>query len=190
MYKLYTDKSEQFICDVQVKNASLKGCIVRLILESDDGKNLIFVGKLEGNKCIVPIKKLKGVLEENTKGKMYLEIIVEDIYFKPWKSDFLVEEHTSMKVSNERILNNVNNRANTSTKVSNERILNNVSNGANYLISKKEIKHLCEHFNVNQNNISRRKNDFLQILNEYFKINPEYKYHKKSILRDIRSLLK
>jgi hypothetical protein len=97
MYKLYTDKNENFIADVSVKNASLKNSIARLVVETPQ-VNLVFKGTIEEQKCVIPIKKLKGLLEENANGKMYLEIIVEDVYFKPWESEFVVEEHTSMKV--------------------------------------------------------------------------------------------
>ena len=98
MYKLYTDKSEDFSCEIQIKNASLKGSIARLVVESADGLSFIFNGKLEQDKCIVPIRRLKGLIDENTRGNMFLEIIVEDTYFSPWKSEFIVEEHTSVKV--------------------------------------------------------------------------------------------
>lgn len=97
MFKLYTDKAENFSADVSVKNASLKNSTARLVVESEN-LNIVFKGTIENQKCTIPIKKLKGIMEENTKGKMYLEIIVEDIYFRPWESEFVVEEHTSMKV--------------------------------------------------------------------------------------------
>jgi len=96
-YKLYTDKQEVFECDVAVKNASLKNSIARLVVESDT-LDLVFKGKINDGKCIVPIRKLKGILDESVKGNMHLEIIVEDTYFKPWESEFIVEEHTSVKV--------------------------------------------------------------------------------------------
>ena len=98
MYKLYLDKSEDFICEIQVKNASLKNSMARLVVESTDGPNFVFNGKIENGKCVVPIHRLKGLLDENTRGNMHLEIIVENTYFKPWSSDFIVEEHTSVKV--------------------------------------------------------------------------------------------
>ncbi len=98
MYKLYVDKNESFECDVSVKNASLKGSVARLVVESADGVNLVFNGKIEGGKCTVPVRRLKGLLEENSRGNVFLEVIVEDTYFKPWQSDFIVEEHTSVKV--------------------------------------------------------------------------------------------
>ncbi len=52
-YKLYTDKNESFECEVAVKNASLKGSMARLVVESADGPNLIFHGKIENGKSAV-----------------------------------------------------------------------------------------------------------------------------------------
>lgn len=111
MYKLYVDKNESFECDVAVKNASLKGSVARLVVESADGVNLVFNGKIEGGKCVVPVRRLKGLLDENVKGNMFLEVIVEDTYFKPWQSEFVVEEHTSVKVK-------INEQKESSTKPS------------------------------------------------------------------------
>lgn len=97
-YKLYTDRNENFECEVAVKNASLKGSMARLVAESAEGVNLVFFGKIENGKCNIPIRRLKGLLDENTRGKMHLEIIVEDVYFSPWEDDFIVEAHTSVQV--------------------------------------------------------------------------------------------
>ena len=97
-YKLYTDKNETFECDVAVKNASLKDAFARIIVESDDGLNLMFRGELKNGKCVVPIRRVKGLLEESVRGKMHLEVVVEDTYFKPWEDNFEVEEHTQVKV--------------------------------------------------------------------------------------------
>ena len=83
---------------IQVKNASLKNSMARLVVESTDGPNFVFNGKIENGKCVVPIHRLKGLLDENTRGNIHMEIIVENTYFKPWSSDFIVEEHTSVKV--------------------------------------------------------------------------------------------
>jgi len=38
MYKLYTDKNEQFECTLDIKNASLKEAVARLVVESEGGK--------------------------------------------------------------------------------------------------------------------------------------------------------
>lgn len=193
MYKLHTDKAEIFECEVAVKNASLKDSIVRLIVESEN-LNLVFPGKIENGRCVIPIRKLKGLLDENTKGNMYLEVIVEDTYFKPWESDFIVEEHTTVKVKvNE-------NRTPTSTKpvveVKKVPVQQTQTKkpapqkGINVYIPLKEIAMLCEQFSITKANLKRRKTDFTHLLKEYFKANPEYNYHKQIILRGISSFLK
>jgi TusA-related sulfurtransferase len=97
MYTLYTDKQELFECSISLEGASVKNSQARLIIESDN-LNLLFKGTIDSNgKCAVPIKKLKNLLEESTKGKIRLEVIADDTYFTPWESDFEVE--TARKVT-------------------------------------------------------------------------------------------
>ena len=97
MYKLYTDKQETFECDLFLEGADLKQSSARLIVESED-LTLMFKGKIDdkGN-CKVPIKKLKGLMGENTTGDIKLEVIAEDTLIEPWQSDFVVE--TAKKVT-------------------------------------------------------------------------------------------
>ena len=91
MYKLFTDKTELFECNVKLEGASLKSSVARIIVESED-VNLLFNGTIDSDgKCAIPIKKLKGLLGENSKGTLKLEVIAEDTYFVPWSSDFSVE---------------------------------------------------------------------------------------------------
>jgi hypothetical protein len=91
MYKLFTDKTELFECNVKLEGASLKSSVARIIVESED-VNLLFNGTITSDgKCTIPIKKLKGLLGENSKGTLKLEVIAEDTYFVPWSSDFSVE---------------------------------------------------------------------------------------------------
>ena len=97
MYKLFTDKTEIFECDIQLSGASLDKSSVRLVVESTD-LNLLFKGKIDSTgKCRVPVKRLSGLLGETTRGTLRLEVIADDTYFTPWKSDFVVE--TSKKVT-------------------------------------------------------------------------------------------
>lgn len=196
-YKLYTDKNEDFECEVSVKNASLKGSMARLIVESE-GVNLVFHGKIEGEKCVIPVKRLKGLLDENTKGKMHLEVIVEDTYFKPWESDFVVEEHTSVKAklveqkqSSHKPIIAVKVKPTVKVVSETKKPTPPVKRkGINVYVPMKEIMNLCEQFDIKKENFQRRKRDFVQLLKEYFKANPEYNYHKESILRGIDSFLK
>ena len=97
MYKLFTDKTELFECDIKLTGASLKNSQARLLIESDD-LTLVFRGKITSNgKCQIPVKKLKGLLPENTQGNIQLEVIAEDTYFTPWESKFTVD--TSRKIT-------------------------------------------------------------------------------------------
>ena len=97
MYKLYTDKQETFECDLFLEGADLKQSSARLIVESKD-LTLMFKGEIDdkGN-CKVPIKKLKGLMGENTTGDIKLEVIAEDTLIEPWQSDFVVD--TAKKVT-------------------------------------------------------------------------------------------
>jgi hypothetical protein len=188
-YKLFVDKNEAFECEVAVKNASLKGSIARLVVESDDGPCFIFKGVIQGDKCVIPIKRLKGLLDEHVRGKMHLEMVVEDTYFRPWESEFIVEEHTSVKV-----------RVNETKSSSGKPILEvkvapikkqtvKQSKGINVWVPLKEISSICESFNICKRNIRQRKGDLFQIVREYFRANPEYNKHASSILSKIPNVL-
>lgn len=195
-YKLFIDRNEDFECEIAVKNASLKNSIARLIVEAIDGPTLVFKGSIQGEKCIIPVKRLKGLLDENTKGKMHLEMIVEDTYFRPWEENFIVEEHTSVKVK-------VNEQKQSSGKpivelksVSIKKKENIIKplisekKGINTYIPKKEIIIICEKFGIRKNNLKNKQNDFKQIIKEYFKSNPEYKRIARRVLHEIHQFLK
>ena len=96
-YKLYTDKQEVFECDLFLEGASIKDSSARIIVETND-LTLMFKGEIDskGN-CKVPIKKLKGLMNEDTKGNIKLEVIAEDTLIEPWQSEFVVS--TSKKVT-------------------------------------------------------------------------------------------
>ena len=97
MYKLFTDKSELFECDIKLQGASLKKSKARLVVETPDYA-LMFNGSISNSgKCEIPIKKLKGLIDEDTTGNIRLEVIAEDTFFTPWESNFEVE--TSKKVT-------------------------------------------------------------------------------------------
>ena len=97
-YKLYTDKIENFEAKIKLEGASLKKSKVRLVVESQDF-SLMFNGTISKSGTVkVPVKRLKGLLDENTKGKIRLEVIAEDTYFTPWESTFLVEAAKKLTV--------------------------------------------------------------------------------------------
>ena len=97
MYKLYTDKQETFECDLFLEGADLKQSSARIVVESKD-LTLMFKGTIdEKGNCKVPIKKLKGLMSENTTGNIKLEVVAEDTLIEPWQSDFIVD--TAKKVT-------------------------------------------------------------------------------------------
>ena len=98
MYKLFTDKAELFECDIKIEGASLSNSTARLVVETND-YSLMFNGKISsGGKCKIPIRKLKGLIDENSKGNIRLEVIAEDTFFTPWKSDFEVQASKKVTV--------------------------------------------------------------------------------------------
>ena len=97
-YKLYTDKKENFECDLFLEGADLKDTNARIILETQN-LTLLFPGTIdkEGN-CTVPIRKLRGLLDEKTTGSIKLEVIAEGTLIEPWQSDFVVSTSKKVKV--------------------------------------------------------------------------------------------
>ena len=98
MYKLFTDKAELFECDIKIEGSSLSKSTARLVVETSD-YSLMFNGKIDtSGKCTIPIKKLKGLIDESSKGNIRLEVIAEDTYFVPWKSEFEIEASKKVTV--------------------------------------------------------------------------------------------
>jgi hypothetical protein len=97
-YKLYTDKSNKFNCNIEVEGTSLAKSQVRLVIESDE-MNFMFKGSIQSNgECEVIIPKTKNFLSEGTIGSMRLEVIADDVYFEPWSSDFSVVANKKVTV--------------------------------------------------------------------------------------------
>ena len=98
MYKLFTDKSELFECDIKLQGASLSKSKARLVVETSD-YSLMFKGTIsKRGKCEIPIRKLKGLIDEDTTGNIRLEVIAEDTFFTPWESDFKVDASKKVTV--------------------------------------------------------------------------------------------
>ena len=98
MYKLFTDKAELFECSIKLQGASLKKSKARLVVETQD-YSLLFNGTIsKSGKCEIPIRKLKGLIDEDTSGNIRLEVIAEDTFFTPWESDFEVDASKKVTV--------------------------------------------------------------------------------------------
>ena len=98
MYKLFTDKTELFECSISLQGANLKKSKARLVVETQD-YSLLFKGTIsKEGKCEIPIRKLKGLIDEDTTGNIRLEVIAEDTFFTPWESDFKVDASKKVTV--------------------------------------------------------------------------------------------
>jgi TusA-related sulfurtransferase len=176
MYTLYTDKQELFECSISLEGASVKNSQARLIVESDN-LNLLFKGTIDSNgKCTVPIKKLKNLLEESTKGKIRLEVIADDTYFTPWESDFEVE--TARKVTVEvKTQTNKNTiaEAKTGVVVRDIKVGDHVQN-----LSKMLVKE-----NINVHNMASNKVKLNNVIASYLKTNKISNGEKGRIIEGI-----
>ena len=164
MYKLFTDKTELFECSIKLQGASLKKSKARLVVETPD-YSLLFNGIIsKSGKCEIPIKKLKGLIDEDISGNIRLEVIAEDTFFTPWESDFEVE--TSKKVTVE-VKSQTTKKPIVEAKVTVKE--NNIS------ISEKEhvinlLKLLIKE-EINIKNISYKRNKLNNIVATYLKEN-------------------
>ena len=159
MYKLFTDKSELFECDIKLQGASLKKSKARLVVETQD-YSLMFNGSIsKGGKCEIPIRKLKGLIDEDTTGNIRLEIIAEDTFFTPWESDFEVE--TSKKVT-------VEVKSQTTKKPIIEAKVKITNSEQQHVIN---LLKLLVNENLNIKNISYKRNKLNNIVATYLKEN-------------------
>ena len=164
MYKLFTDKTELFECNISLQGASLKKSKARLVVETQD-YSLLFNGSINSNgKCEIPIRKLKGLIDEDTSGNIRLEVIAEDTFFTPWQSDFEVE--TSKKVTVE-----------VKTQTTQKPILEAKATVKPQQVTISEKKHVVNLFkllikeDINIDNISYKRNKLNNIVATYLKEN-------------------
>lgn len=187
MYKLYTDKQEIFECEIQLEGTTLDKSEARLVIETND-MALLFKGNIDSRgKCKIPVKKLKGLLNENAKGSIKLEVIADDVYFTPWESNFNVE--TSKKVTVEvKSQQNDNVILEGKPKVSVKRIKSD-----NKVIKESEKKHVLNILkllikeNINVENVSMRKNKLNHIVATYLDSNPINENQKNKIVNGVIS---
>jgi hypothetical protein len=116
-YKIYSDKSEEFICDISIEGADPEETEARIIIESDDW-TLQFSGELRNGKCYIPIKKL-NILKEGQVGKIKLEVIAEGNLFVPWEDKFKVKlsKKVTVKVNEQKSNSNISKKS-TGVRVS------------------------------------------------------------------------
>jgi hypothetical protein len=97
MYKLLKDKNNEFQCEIKLEGASINNATARLFLEAD-GAEYSFKGEIDGNKCIIPMGKLKKFANLLENGKIRLEVLADDTLFVPYESNYVLEAEKSVTV--------------------------------------------------------------------------------------------
>ena len=96
-YKVYRDKSETFICDMEISGANAAKSKARIIIESTE-MTYMFEGTIDSKgHCEIPLKKM-NFLTENEIGKIKLEVIADDMVFSPWEDTFIATNHRKVTV--------------------------------------------------------------------------------------------
>lgn len=87
-YKIFRDKTENFICDMEISGANPASSKARIIIESKD-LTYMFEGTIDAQgKCKIPLRKM-NFLSENETGIIKLELIADDTVFTPWEDNFV-----------------------------------------------------------------------------------------------------
>ena len=182
MYKLYTDKIENFEAKIKLEGASIKKSKARLVVEAD-GFDVMFKGTISKSGLVkVPVKRLKGLIDENTEGTIKLEVIAEDTYFTPWESKFTVE--ASKKVTVEVV--SQNKRKIQESKSSIEVLSQNTLTEKEHVINL--LKMLIKE-EINIKNLTIKRNKLNNIGAEYIKENTITESQKVPVIEKVIKVL-
>lgn len=182
MYKLYTDKIENFEAKIKLEGASIKKSKARLVVEAD-GFDVMFKGTISKSGLVkVPVKRLRGLIDENTQGTIKLEVIAEDTYFTPWESKFEVQ--ASKKVTVEIMSQNKKRIKESKSSV---HIISQPT-----LTEKEHILNLLKMLikeDINIKNLTIKKNKLNNIVATYIQQNPINESQKDSVIEKVIKVL-
>ena len=156
-------------------------------MESAD-LNLLFKGKIDSTgKCTVPVKRLSGLLGETTRGTLRLEVIADDTYFTPWKSDFVVE--TSKKVRVE--VKSQNKKRIVESKKPTMKVMN-IKNTPKQISESRHVLNILKMLvkeNITLKNLPKKKNTVNKIITGYVDKHPITESKQKRIINGIVKVL-
>ena len=194
MYKLFTDKAELFECDIKIEGSSLSKSTARLVVETSD-YSLMFNGKIDSNgKCQIPIRKLKGLIDESSSGNIRLEVIAEDTFFTPWQSDFEVQasKKVTVEIKSQTTSKPLVETRGPKVKVANIKETKKVKKQG---ISESEKRHILNimklliHENVNINNLSIKKDKLNKVIATYTQFKPINETSKSNVINGVLNVL-
>tara|TARA_R110001606_G_scaffold180416_1_gene327021 strand:- start:628 stop:1227 length:600 start_codon:yes stop_codon:yes gene_type:complete len=195
MYKLFTDKTELFECDIKIEGASLSNSTARLVVETND-YSLMFNGKINSSgKCTIPIKKLKGLIDESSKGNIRLEVIADDTYFIPWKSEFEINASKKVTVEIKSQQKPMLESSGPKVQVSKIKETKKINKSKQVTITESEKSHIFNimklliHENVNMDNLSIKKNKLNKVIATYNQFKPINEASKGKVINGVLTIL-
>ena len=141
----------------------------------------MFNGKISSSgKCEIPIRKLKGLIDESTTGNIRLEVIAEDTYFTPWKSDFAIEASKKVTVevksqSNKQVIKESQVQVSNVSQEINEQEVDHVTNILKLLVRE----------NITLENLSVKKDRLNKIVAVYKKHRPLTEDTHKQVIKGV-----
>lgn len=150
---LYADKSQIFECDAFIEGSQTGKKIARLVLEFDNGVSNIIKGTITSdNKCVINIPPLTEKVDKQ-KGEAILEIIVDSMFFEPYKTNFEIKKSKTVQVESIKIketnkttpiieIKNVKN-TNDNSKIENVKVFS-INKSVSKDDSKKELRENLE----------------------------------------------
>ena len=182
MYKLYTDKIENFEAKIKLEGASLKKSKARLVVEAD-GFDVMFKGTISDSGNVkIPVKRLKGLIDESTKGSIRLEVIAEDTYFVPWESEFKVEASKKVTVEVKSQNKKIVKESKSTVRILSQPTLTEKQHIINI------IKMLIKE-KINIKNLHIKKNKLNNIVATYIQKNPITENKKASVIEKVIKVL-
>ena len=195
MYKLFTDKAELFECDIKIEGATLSNSTARLVVETND-YSLMFNGKINSSgKCTIPIKKLKGLIDESSKGNIRLEVIADDTYFIPWKSEFEINASKKVTVEIKSQQKPMLESSGPKVQVSKIKETKKINKSKQVTITESEKSHIFNimklliHENVNMDNLSIKKNKLNKVIATYNQFKPINEASKGKVINGVLTIL-
>lgn len=99
---IHKNKPEAFKCQLNIEGADIDQVSVRLLLEFEDNKNLLFYGKInEDGDCIIKIPKLKEI--ESKKGRLVVEAIADNTHFELYEAKVELKNSVEVKMVKESV---------------------------------------------------------------------------------------
>tara|TARA_Y100001938_G_scaffold148898_1_gene233957 strand:+ start:3213 stop:3806 length:594 start_codon:yes stop_codon:yes gene_type:complete len=193
-YILYTDRKENFSCDIALEGARLNESFARIILETKD-INYVFNGSIDASgKCEIPIRALKGLMDVRDSGNMVLEVVADDTYFRPWESNFIVDAHTKLEVKINEQSQPSKPKIQVSVNAKKDIIKKEKPKSKKLTISEavKDMSNILSKNKISKKNFSKNKTKAQKLFVEYFTDkNISDKFKKNKILKTtIHSMLR